>query len=174
LLCLLAVAILAAGCGADDEPSGSGAESGPEVETTEAGTKKIAATDEKAGLKVEVQDDSLYVTLTDDAPDEARELEGDGLGGSCEDDGKEGVDAASEFPILWRDSSEDWGSALSRADAETGITTIEENEFDDYQEAEDAKPRLAEHVTRCEIFAPRSDGAFDSEADDPIATVEFK
>lgn len=172
---LAAAAVLATGCGADDEPSGSASKSGPQVETTDAGTKIIAATDDKAGLRVEIQDDSLYVTLTDDAPDTTRELEGKGIGGSCEDDGDGGVEAAAEFPILWRDDPGDWGSNLSRADAtETGITTVQEDEYDEYEQAQDAEPRLAEHVTRCRLFAPGSDQAFDSETDEPLATVEFE
>ncbi|MEJ7750937.1 MAG: hypothetical protein WKF32_05765 [Thermoleophilaceae bacterium] len=174
LVVLLAAATVAAGCGADDEPSGSPAKGGAEVETTESGTKIIASTDEKAGMRVEVQDDSLYVTLTDDAPQATRDLEGQGIGGSCDDDGGGGVEAAAEFPILWREDPGDWGSALSRANAETGVTTVEEDEYEDFEKAEEAKPRLAEHVTRCRLFAPGADGGFDSESDDPIATFEFR
>ncbi len=177
LFALTVVAVFVAGCGADDEPSGSATKDEAQVETTDAGTKIIAATDEKAGLRVEVQDDTVLVTLTDDAPDSSRQLEGTGIGGSCEDDGGGGVEASGEFPVYWREDPGDWGSALAREDVERGVTTIEEGDYDDYQEAEDAKPRLAEHVTRCRLFAPTVSGeepSFDSEADAPIATVVFR
>lgn len=162
------------GCGADEEGAESGSKAASEVQITEAGTKKIAAVDDKAGVKVEVQDDSLYVTLTGDAPEATRALEGEGIGGSCEDDGKGGVEASGEFPIYWREDPGDWGSALSRADVETGVTSVGEDEYEEFEKAEDAKPRLAEHVTRCRLYAPTPDGAFDSETDTPVATVEFR
>jgi len=69
-------------------------------------------TDRKAGLEMEIQDDSLYVKTIKDAPPSTRDL----LGASCEDDGKQGVDASAQFPVYWREDSSDWGSALARDD----------------------------------------------------------
>lgn len=103
----LAAAALAGGCGLDDD----GAEK-PTLETTDSGTRIITVTDRKAGLEMEIQDDSLYVKTIKDAPPSTRDL----LGASCEDDGKQGVDASAQFPVYWREDSSDWGSALARDD----------------------------------------------------------
>lgn len=163
----LVLLALPAGCGGDEERGGSSGDGGPRVETTDAGTKIIKTSDERAGLRAEIQDDSIYISASDEAPASIRALEGQTIGGSCEDDGRGGVEAAQDFPIYWRDDPGDWGSALARADLERGVVTIEEGEFDDYDRAEEAKPKLSEHVIRCEVFAP-------DDPDRPVATFEFR
>jgi hypothetical protein len=55
----LAAAVLAAGCGGAAGESGGGAGQEPKLETTDAGTRIITAIDQRAGLRIEVQDDSL-------------------------------------------------------------------------------------------------------------------
>jgi len=178
LLTSLLVAGLAAGCGGGDSgTAGSDAADKPNLETTDAGTRTIAVTDGQAGLRIEVQDDSLYVTVEDGAPESTKGLEGDLLGASCEDDGKEGVQASPQFPLYWRDESEDWGSALARAD---GLGRTESyDSFDEYDEAEESRPVLAEHVTRCQLFETQPTGepeevVFDAENDPPLATAAFR
>ena len=178
LLTSLLAAALAAGCGADDSSTaGSGAGDKPKLETTDAGTRKIAVTDEKAGLRIEVQDDSLYVTPEDGAPQSTADLEGDLLGASCEDDGREGVQASPQFPVYWRDESKDWGSALAREDELGRVESYDS--FDEYDDAEESRPVLAEHVTRCKLFATQPTGqpeevVFDAQNDAPLATATFR
>lgn len=167
LVVSLLALVLLAGCGDDEERSDSGGDGGgARVETTDAGTKIIEASDERAGLDAEIQDDSIYISASDGAPASVGDLEGKTISGSCEDDGGGDVEAAQDFPIFWRDDPGDWGSALARADVERRVITVEEDEFDEFEEAEDAKPRLSEHVTRCEVFAP-------DDPDRPVATFEF-
>lgn len=170
---LLAAAI--AGCGGASE--GSSADAKPQLETTDAGTRTIAVTDEKAGLRIEVQDDSLYVTVEQGAPQSTTDLEGELCGASCEDDGKAGVEASPEFPVYWRDESEDWGTALARADEQGRVESYDS--FDEYDEAQESRPVLAEHVTRCELFETEPTGepeqaAFDAQTDTPLATATFR
>ncbi len=166
-LSLLAFALLA-GCGGDEEQSSSTDDGDAQVETTDAGTKIIRASDERAGLDAEIQDDGIYIRSSDDAPAAISGLEGQTISGSCEDDGGGGVEAATQFPIYWRDDPGDWGSALARANPEDGgVTTVEIEDYDDYEKAELAKPRLSEHVTRCEVFAP-------DDLAEPVATFEFR
>ena len=169
-------AALAAGCGGGT--GGSGAQDDkPKVETTEAGTRIITATDERAGLRVEVQNDSLGVTAEKDAPQSTKELEGELLGASCEDDGKAGVEAAGQFPVYWREQFGDWGSALARKDDRGRVEYYDS--FEAYKEGEGARPVLAEHVTRCRLFETEPTGTpgevvFDAAADEPVATVAFR
>ena len=155
---LLALATLTAGgCGGGDRGDA------PRVRTTDAGTAIIAATDDRAGLKVEVQDNSLYVTLVDDAPRAARTLAGKPLGGACEVDGRDGVRVARQFPIYWRKEYGDWGSSVVR---------------DPIGGSEDG-PYLAQHVTSCRIFAPKPTGvedqsSFNEATDEPVARVRLR
>jgi len=170
---LLAAAIV--GCAGDSERSSADAK--PRVETTDAGTRKIAVTDEQAGLRIEIQDDSLYVMVADGAPRSTTDLEGEPLGASCEDDGREGVGASPEFPIFWRDEFEDWGTALARADEQGRVESYES--FDEYDDAQESRPVLAEHVTRCELLETEPTDepeqvAFDAESDTPLATATFR
>ena len=162
----LAVAVLGAGCGGD-EGEAIGGPPLPELRTTGSGTRVIATIDPAAGLRVEVQDDSLYVRVTKGAPVRTQRLEGTPLGGSCKDDGKGGVRASPQFPVYWRERFGDWGSALARED--------------DLARTSPGKggPVLAEHVTRCQIFEARRAGdggaaVFSADADEPVATFEFR
>ncbi len=111
-----------------------------------------------------------------DAPEGTRALEGELVGGSCEDDGKEGVEAAAQFPVNWREVYGDWGSARGAGGQPgTGGGLREPRKYD----KEKAKPVLAEHVTRCKLFKtePTSDPeqvVFDAETDTPPATATFR
>lgn len=156
---VLAVAVMAAGCGGDEE------DEAPKLQTTDSGTRVIAVTDAKAGLRIEVQDDSLYVEAEDGAPESTKKAEGKLLGASCLDDGREGVEAAAQFPVYWREKSNDWGSALARQD--------------DFDRLDDDRPVLAEHVTGCKVFRTEPTGepgqvVFDAENDTPLATATFR
>ncbi len=174
----LLAAALAAGCGSEGSDSaGSGAGEKPKLETTDAGTRTIAVTDEQTGLKVEIQDDSLYVTAEDGAPQATKDLAGQPIGASCEDDGKDGVEASPQFPVYWRDESKDWGSALARED-NLGRTESYES-FDEYDDAEESRPVLAEHVTSCKLFKTQPTGTpdeavFDAQNDPPLVTATFR
>ena len=155
---LLALAALTAvGCGGGD------GRDAPRVRTTDAGTVIVGATDDRAGIKVEIQDDSLYVTLVDDAPRSARTLAGKPLGGACEVDGRDGVRVARQFPIYWRKEYGDWGSSVVR---------------DPIGGSGDG-PNLAQHVTSCRIFAPKPTGvpdqsSFNEATDEPVARVKLR
>lgn len=172
----LAAAVLAAGCGGAADESGSGAGQKPKLETTDAGTRIITAIDERAGLRIEVQDDSLYVKAEAGVPQSTRELEGELLGASCEDDGKAGVEASAQFPVYWREDSGDWGSALAREDNQSRVESYDS--FDAYEEKEETRPVLAEHVTRCRLFATEPAGGADQVVfdtnDEPVATATFR
>ena len=166
----LGVAVLAAGCGGDDEDK-------PKLRTIDSGTRVIEVTDAKAGLKIEVQDDSLYVEAEEGAPESTKSLEGELIGGSCQDDGKGGVEASPQFPVYWREKSGDWGSGLARED-DLGRTESY-GSFDEYEKKEEARPVLAEHVTRCKLFKTEPTGepdqvVFDAENDTPLATATFR
>ncbi len=143
-------------CGEDDNGDAR------ELRTTDAGTVIIGAADDKAGLEVEIQDDSLYVRLTDDAPGAARKLAGKPLGGACEVDGRGGVRVARQFPIYWRQDPGDWGSAVVREPIGAS-----------------GRDNLAQHVVGCRIFAPKPTGtqgqlSFNEATDAPFATVRFR
>ena len=162
----LAVAVLAAGCGGD-EGEAIGGPPLPELRTTGSGTRVIAAIDRVAGLRLEVQDDSLHARVTKDAPVSTQRLEGTPLGGSCRDDGRGGVRASPQFPVYWRDRSGGWVSSLAREDDLARTTPGKRG------------PVLAEHVTRCQIFEARRAGdgdaaVFSADADEPEATFEFR
>jgi hypothetical protein len=159
-LALIVLAAVVVGCGGDGEDAGK-----PKLETTDAGTRIIGVTDEKAGLEIEIQNDSLFATPTDDAPESTKEVEGELIGASCRDDGRQGVEASPQFPVYWREKSGDWGSALARQD--------------DYDRTDESRPVLAEHVTRCELFKTEPTGepdqvVFDAENDTPLATAVFR
>lgn len=152
---LAAAALIVAGCG-DENAAGRA------IRTTAAGTVIVGATHAKAGLKVEIQNDSLYVQLTDDAPGPTRRLAGKPLGGACEVDGEGGVRVARQFPIYWREDSGDWGSAVVRDPI-----------------GAESRERLAQHVTSCRIFAPKPTNApdqlsFNEATDTPFATVQLR
>ena len=157
---LVVVGALAAGCGGGD---GAARVTGtPQVRTTDAGTVIVGASDEAAGLEVEIQNDSLYVRLAGGAPETARELAGRPLGGACAVDGEGGVAVARQFPIYWRDDPGDWGSAVVR-DPIGG----------------EGGESLAEHVTGCRVFATEPTGvpeesSFDEATDEPLATVKLR
>ncbi len=159
---LVAVTVVAAvGCGGEDKNGGA-----PEIRTTDAGTVIVGATDEKVGIEVEIQNDSLYVRLADGASEGARELAGRPLGGACEVDGAGGVEVARQFPIYWRDGPDDWGSAVVR-DPIGGEDGGGDGEY------------LAEHVTTCRIFATEPTGvpeqsSFNEATDEPFATVKLR
>jgi len=162
----LAVAVLGAGCGGD-EGEAIGGPPLPELRTTGSGTRVIATIDPVAGLRVEVRDDSLKVRVTRDAAAKTRRLEGTPLGGSYRDDGRGGVRASPQFPVYWRDRSGGWVSSLAREDDLARTTPGKRG------------PVLAEHVTRCQIFEARRAGdggaaVFSADADEPVATVEFR
>jgi hypothetical protein len=149
-------ALTAAGCG------GSDGREAQKVHTTNAGTIIVHMTDKDAGLKVEIQDDNLYVQLTDDAPKPTRDLAGEPLGGACEVDGRGGVQVSRHFPIYWREDPGDWGTAVLRPLGDNG-----EGET------------VAEHVTSCRIFATKPTGVgdqavFNEATDQPIATVKLR
>jgi len=178
LMASLLAAALATGCGGGDTNSaGSGAADKPKLETTDAGTRTIAVTDEQTGLRIEIQDDSLYVTAEDGAPQATKDLAGQPIGASCEDDGKDGVEASPQFPVYWRDDSEDWGSALAREDNLGEVESYDS--FDEYDDAQESKPVLAEHVTTCKLFKTQPTGTpdeavFDAQNDTPLATATFR
>jgi hypothetical protein len=149
-------ALTAVGCGGSDrsEPQ--------QVHTTNAGTIIVHMTDKDAGLKVEIQDDNLYVQVTDDAPKATRDLAGEPLGGACEVDGGGGVQVSRHFPIYWREDPGDWGTAVLRP-------------LGDNAEGE----TVAEHVASCRIFATKPTGVddqavFNEATDQPIATVKLR
>jgi len=177
VLIAVAAAVLAAGCGGNEEGgSGSGGAEKPKLETDDSGTRTIKVIDAKAGLEIEIQNDGLGVKATADAPEATRALEGELLGGSCEDDGKEGVEAAAQFPVYWREEYGDWGSALAREDNLGKFEVYESPE--EYDKAK-AKPVLAEHVTSCKLFKTEPTGepdqvVFDAENDTPLATATFR
>jgi hypothetical protein len=172
----LAAAVLAAGCGGAAGESGGGAGQEPKLETSDAGTRIITAIDERAGLRIEVQDDSLYVKAEAGVPQSTRELEGELLGASCEDDGKAGVEASAQFPVYWREDSGDWGSAVAREDNQGRVESYDS--FEAYEETEETRPVLAEHVTRCRLFATEPAGGADQVVfdtnDEPVATATFR
>ena len=151
---LLAVgALTAIGCGGDGDA--------PKIRTTDAGTVIVGTT--AAGLKVEIQDDNLYVQLTDDAPEAARKLAGEVLGGACEVDGGGRVKVGRQFPIYWRDDPGDWGTAVIR----------------DPIGGTDGDELLAQHVTSCRIFATKPAGvtgqrSFNEATDKPYVTVKLR
>ena len=149
-------ALTAAACGGSDRNEAQ------KVHTTDAGTIIVHMTDKAAGLKVEIQDDSLYVQLTDDAPQATRDLAGEPLGGACEVDGDGGVQVSRHFPIYWREDPGDWGTALVRP-----LGGNREGET------------VAEHVTSCRIFATKPTGVrdqavFNEATDQPVATVKLR
>ena len=169
--------MLAAGCGgAADEPGPAEGQE-PKLETTDAGTRIITAADERAGLRIEVQDDSLYVKAEANGPQSTKALEGGPLGASCEDDGKAGVEASAQFPVYWREDSRDWGSGLAREDNQGRFESYDS--FEAYEEKEGTRPVLAEHVTRCRLFATKPTGeagqaVFETANDEPVATATFR
>jgi hypothetical protein len=152
--------VFAIGCGRDD--GADARKHAPKVTTTAAGTVRVSAIDERAGLNVEIQDDGLSVKLAADPPAAARALAGDPLGGACEVDGDGDVQVAERFPIYWREDFRDWGTALVR-DPPGGVEGGEV---------------LAQHVTSCRIFATNPTGesgarSFDL-TDEPVATVSLR
>lgn len=164
---VLATAALAAGCAEDDPIGDFGSPPKPELRTTGSGTRVIAALDQFPGLRMEIQDDSLYVRVTKDAPVTTQRLEGTPLGGSCKDDGKGGVRAAPQFPVYWREQFGDWGSDLAREDDLARTSPGQRH------------PVLAEHVTRCQIFKARRAGkggapVSSADADEPVAMFSFR
>jgi len=153
---LTLIVLSAVGCG-----GGEGEEEG-KVHTTDAGTVIVKATDDKTGLEVEVQNDSIYVHLAKDAPKAIRDMGGGPLGGACEVDGGGSVKVSRQFPIYWREDPGDWGSAVVRPLGQNG-------------EGES----LAQHVTSCRIFATKPTGvpdqvAFNEATDRPLATLKLR
>ncbi|MEA2155036.1 MAG: hypothetical protein QOE11_1176, partial [Solirubrobacteraceae bacterium] len=105
---LTATAVAGTGCGGADDGA-------PKVTTTDAGTVIVGTTDDAAGLKVEIQNDSLYLQFAGDhVPAATRILKGTMLGGACDVDGGAGVRVNRGFPIYWRKDSRDWGSSVLR------------------------------------------------------------
>jgi len=97
---LLSIAVLGLVACGDGEEAGA-----PKIRTTEFGTVILEVTDEKTGLLLEIQNDTVYVKLSDGASEAAKALSGKPLGGDCEVDGEGGVRVARRFPIFWRAGS---------------------------------------------------------------------
>ena len=159
IVCLLLVAAVTSVLGCGDSENGAGKRA--TVATTGDGVVVVSATDDAAGLHVQVENDGLLMQLADDAPASTRKVAGKTLGGACDVDGGGGIDVERQFPIYWREDFRDWGTELVRplGHAEGEV--------------------LADHVTRCRIFEPTPTGApgeaaFDESTDEPIATVSFR
>ncbi|MGX6447253.1 hypothetical protein ACVU7I_04195 [Patulibacter sp. S7RM1-6] len=103
LLPLALVGVLA-GCGDDDGTVER------KVVTTDAGTVISRTTDPEHGLRLEAQDDSLYVRPTAATPAALRrQLRGKPLGGRCTlRDGR----TVGTIALYWRDRPADWGASL--------------------------------------------------------------
>lgn len=110
ILVLAATGTLAAlaptGCGS----GGDDADAERRVVTTDAGTTIVRTTSETDGLRVEVQDSSLYVSATAATPPSVlAAMKGRPLGGRCTlEDGRE----IGTIQVLWRDDPGDWGANL--------------------------------------------------------------
>ena len=125
---------VALGCGDDDSQSSQ--EGNGKVRTTEHGTRIITSVDDETGLRLEIQDDSLYLKLTDDTPPEVRDrIKGKGLAGKCEGSPGKVVPGLTEgFQVFWREQFGDWGSAVVRLP--------------------ERKPPLADELATRRIYAP--------------------
>ncbi len=130
--------VLVTGCGSESKSASASKEGGAKMETSEHGTKIIKTTDRKTGLQPEIQDDSLYLKLPENATGKAAELRATGLGGACDVSSNAPFEMPKLFPIYWREDSNDWGTALVR-----GRPVPDEG-----------GPTLAEYVTECRIYAP--------------------
>ena len=155
---------LAAGCGGgdDDDGGGSGSSGSAEAEgngrlRTSGSTKIIAAVDTETGLRLELQNDGVYLKATGKTPADLRgRLTGRGLGAHCDGPaGKTIPGLNSGFPVYWRESFSDWGSALARTQTAT--------------------PTLAEQLVSCSIYGSRPDGQVEiGGAAKPVATIKLR
>lgn len=151
---LVLFALLGAGCGSDE---GASREGGAEMETTEHGTKIISSVDQETGLRLEIQDNGLYLTLPEEPAGKAAELRGTGLGGACDVASEAPFSMPELFPIYWREDSSDWGSALTR-----GLPV-----------PDDSEPTLAEFVTECRLYAP-PEGSDEIRLDNLVTTIRVR
>lgn len=147
-------ALLSAGCSGDE---GASPEGGAEMETTEHGTKIISSVDRETGLRLEIQDNSLYLKLPEEPVGKAAELRGTGLGGACDVSSEAPFSMPELFPIYWREDFNDWGSALTR-----GLPV-----------PDDSEPTLAEFVTECRLYAP-PEGSDEIRLDNLVTTIRVR
>lgn len=126
------------------------------VFTTEAGTTIVRTVDDATGLKLEAQDDNLYVEPTSAAPASlVGRLQGKPLGARCRTrDGR----TLDTFPLFWRARSSDWGVSLAVLDR-----------------WEDEDRLFAEAVASCELRqgTPAGSGRTDVAAGPVLATGTF-
>lgn len=124
------------------------------METTEYGTKIIKSVDQETGLRLETQDNSLYLKLPENPTGKAAEVKGNGLGGACDVSSDAPFTMPELFPIYWREDYDDWGTALAR-----GLPIPDESE-----------PTLAEFVTECRLYAP-PEGSDEIRLDNQVTTI---
>ncbi|CAB4950579.1 unannotated protein [freshwater metagenome] len=126
------------------------------VFTTEAGTTIVRTVDDATGLKIEAQNDNLYVEPTSATPaDLTGRLEGRPLGARCRTrDGR----TLDTFPLFWRERSSDWGVSLAVLDR-----------------WEDEDRLFAEAVASCELRqgTPAGSGRTDVAAGPVLVTGTF-
>ena len=146
LLLTVCAALALGGCGSNDPSSSpekptsapkAETEGGATMETTDAGTKIIMATDQETNLVLEVQNNSVYLKAPSSPDPKIAALRGKNLGGACDVSAAAGFSTAELFPLYWREDSGDWGSALAR-----GLPV-----------PDDEEPTLAEFVTECRLYA---------------------
>lgn len=126
------------------------------VFTTQAGTTIVRTVDGPTGLKLEAQNDNLYVEPTSATPASLTgQIDGKPLGARCSTrDGR----TLDTFPLYWRERSSDWGVAL-------GVVG----------RWEDEDRLFAEAVASCELRrgTPAGAGRTDVAAGPVLATGTF-
>jgi hypothetical protein len=145
-LTALTALIVVAGCGSGGDGD-QFAEGHGKVRDSD-GLHIITVDDAQTGLRLELQDDSLYLkTTAKTKPDVRDRIRGQGLAGQCEGaPGKSVPGLTSGFQIYWREQFGDWGSAVVRLP--------------------ERKPSLADELKTCRIFAEGSS--------DPIAEIDLR